>query len=80
MTDTQQAKLLINVRTAARAMETAHQAALQAVKDATSKARAARSAAIRAADDAGVPRELIADAAGLRWPMSRQRWSELRNR
>ena len=37
-----------------------------------------RSAAICAADDAGVPRELIARAAGLQWPMSRQRWSQLR--
>jgi len=42
-------------------------------------ARRARAAAIRAADDAKVPRELIAAAAGVQWPMSRQRWSQLRN-
>jgi len=49
------------------------------MQDARVEARQARAAAIRAADDAGIDRALIAEAAGLTWPMSRQRWSQLRN-
>jgi uncharacterized membrane protein len=85
--------LLDAVRNAAAGMEAvtelereafreAHRAALTAARqrtaDARNEARQRRAEAIRAADDAGVPRELIAAAAGLQWPMSRQRWSKLR--
>ena len=65
---------------------------LQAVEDATlaivparaeakrlmDEARLARAAAIRAADDAGVPREEIAKVAGAKWPMSSAAWSRIR--
>ena len=54
-------------------------AAMAAAESARLEARQARAAAIRAADDAGIDRALIAEAAGLTWPMSRQRWSQLRN-
>jgi len=59
------------------AIDATHQAMRQTAQ-ATSAARKARADAIAAADDAGVPRELIAAAAGLQWPMTRQRWSQLR--
>ena len=71
--------LLDNVKAASEALAAAHARALEAVAKATQENRAARAQAIRAADDAGVPRELIAAAAGLSWPVSRQRWSQLRN-
>jgi hypothetical protein len=57
-----------------QALREAHQRAVAAYAD----ARARRAEAIRAAEDAGVPRADIAAAAGLQWPMSRQRWSQLR--
>jgi len=37
-----------------------------------------RAEAIRVADRSGVERELIAKAAGLKWPMSQQRWWKIR--
>lgn len=54
---------------------------LQAVRDAVEAkkvATRARATAIGAADDAGVPRDLIAEAANLSWPVRYQRWSQLR--
>jgi len=53
----------------------------QVIADADAAAidgRRRRSELIRAADGAKIPREKIAAAAGLRWPVSRQRWSVLR--
>ena len=78
MTDTQH-RLLEDVRAADANMSTVHAQALANVARVTAEARQARAAAIRAADDAGIDRALIAEAAGLTWPMSRQRWSQLRN-
>ena len=62
---------------------------LQAVRDAKAimeelsaareRARLSRADAIKAADDAGVPREEIAEAAGVGWPISRSRWHQLRS-
>ena len=80
-----QNELLEQVRLSAdgmRSVEVEHNAAMkramQEVSEARLQARRRRAEAIRAADDAGVPREAIAAAAGLQWPMSRQRWSVLR--
>jgi len=56
-------------------------AATQARKEAKellARLKAERAAAIRAADDAGVPREAIARAAGAKWPQSYSGWSQLR--
>ena len=63
-------ELLDAVRQAAAEMITAR---------ATRQAQKHRAEAIRAADAARVPREDIAAAAGLKWPMNRQRWSQLKH-
>jgi hypothetical protein len=68
---TDQTPLLGAVRDAAAGMDAATKAHTEAFQ--------ARAEAIRAADDAGVDRAEIAAAAGLSWPMSRQRWHQLRN-
>ncbi len=52
--------------------------ALVVAREAHDLAMAARRKALVEADDAGVDRELIADACGLQWPLSRNRWSQLR--
>ena len=77
-----QTHLLNAVRAAAgtvTAAEVARLETMQQIAEDSQKARQARAEAIRAADDAGIPRQLIAEAAGLAWPMSRQRWSQLRH-
>ena len=61
---------------------------LQAVRDAADRmdeavraraqARVDRGAAIQAAEAAGISREDIAEAAKVKWPQSRTRWSKLR--
>ncbi|MDR1213850.1 MAG: hypothetical protein LBK54_07205 [Propionibacteriaceae bacterium] len=80
-----QAELLAAVRAGAegmaeaeRARATAIRRALLEVADTRRRATLRRAEAIRAADDAGIPREAIAEAAGLKWPMTRQRWSKVR--
>jgi len=50
----------------------------QKYKEIAQEARQRRATAIRAASDAGIDKELIVRSAGLKWPVSRQRWSELR--
>jgi hypothetical protein len=42
------------------------------------EARKRRATAIRAAEEAGISKEVIAAAAGLQWPMSNQRWWSIR--
>ena len=88
MTNTDAARLLDAVRAASADVEAAQGAtramlrealrrATREAAEASNAARARRAEAINAADDAGVPRDQIAAAAGLKWPMSRQRWSQL---
>ncbi len=74
MTEEMKTHLLSDVRESSEQMK----AIRRDYQEATMEASRRRAAAIRAADDAGVPRELIAEAAGLSWPLSRQRWSDLR--
>ena len=56
----------------------AFRVAHEQTREARQDARTRRAEAIRAAEDAGIPREAIAEAAGIQWPVSRQRWSVLR--
>jgi len=70
MSEVDESRLLEEVRSAAETIRISENVAREA--------RERRAEAIRAADDAGVPREDIAAAAGVQWPMSRQRWSQLR--
>jgi len=70
VSEVKKARLLRDCRKAAEAMEKAQEAAVAA--------KEARRRALVAADDAKVPREEIAGACGLQWPLSRARWSQIR--
>ncbi len=70
MDDAEKRRLLQAVRDA--------KARMDELRAARERARLDRADAIRLADDAGVPREEIAEAAGVGWPVSRPRWSQLR--
>ena len=49
---------------------------IEQISEAKPLAIKARGSAMAAAEALGVPREDIVKAAGLSWPMSKQRWSE----
>ena len=70
VSEQEKTRLLQAVRKAAEKMDAA---ALERVSG-----RVERGQAIIAAEAAGIQREEIAEAAGLKWPMTRARWSQLR--
>jgi hypothetical protein len=75
--DTTKQQLLAAVRAARRAMEDAARRVLDAQAD-QRRARSQRGQAVTAADDAGIDRDEIAKAAGIDWPVSSGRWSQIR--
>ena len=78
MDDAEKTRLLQAVRDAADRMDEAARE-VEVARRAQIAARLARGEAMSRAEDAGISRAEIVEASGLKWPMARQRWHQVKS-